>query len=74
MGEEFSVRFSHFEVIGNFSSSYLYPEILLQGDQDFMLTEYPSRWSFSDGHLIVNEPFPSPLAVATLFGRDYDWD
>ncbi|KAH3874940.1 pantetheinase-like isoform X1 [Dreissena polymorpha] len=74
MGEEFSMRLNHFELIGNFSSSYLYPEILLQGENDFRLTEYPRIWSFTDGHLIVNEYLSSPLAVATLFGRDYGRD
>ncbi|KAH3874945.1 hypothetical protein DPMN_038202 [Dreissena polymorpha] len=74
MAEDFRIRLSHFRLVGNFSATFQYPSILLQGESDFRLTEHSRRWSFSNGQLVANERFSSPLAVATIFARDYGRD
>ncbi|XP_052790023.1 pantetheinase-like isoform X2 [Mya arenaria] len=64
----------NFEMSGNFSTPYIYPEILLQKKGDFGLASYPKRWSYADGRLKSDNKFMHPLAVATLLGRSYDRD
>jgi len=63
-----------FKMHGNFSTPYVYPEILLAGQEDFTLASYPRHWTFQDGRLKATRPFHDPLAVATLFGRWYSRD
>jgi len=63
-----------FEMHGNFSTPYVYPEMLLVGQEDFTLAPYPRQWTYSGDRLKTTRPFHDPLAVAALFGRWYGRD
>jgi len=63
-----------FDMHGNFSTPYVYPEILLAGQEDFTLASYPRQWTYRGGRLKTTRPFHDPLAVAALFGRWYSRD
>ncbi|XP_052267748.1 pantetheinase-like [Dreissena polymorpha] len=63
----FKPNMRSFEISGNFSSSYLYPAVLLQGDSDFLLTDIPQSWTFSGESLRANNPLPHTLAVGAVF-------
>lgn len=63
-----------FIIYGNFSTNYVYPEILLSSNGFFRLPAYPYNWTFKDNIMSVHEPFKSPLTVASMFGRAYEKD
>jgi len=63
-----------FDMHGNFSTPYVYPEILLAGQEDFTLASYPRQWTYRGGRLKTTRPFHDPLAIAALFGRWYSRD
>ncbi|WAQ95028.1 VNN1-like protein [Mya arenaria] len=69
-----TVDMMRFELSGNFSTPFIYPEVLLQREGDFGLTSYPNLWSYAGGRLTSDHQLNYPLNVAALFGRCYDWD
>ena len=66
--------FENFSISGNFSTNYVYPQILLEGDPYLQLTDYPRQWTYSNGKLSSPKPYRKQLNAATLFGRDYQRD
>ena len=66
--------FHNFTISGNFSTPYVYPQILLEGDPYLELTDYPIQWAYSDFKMTSPTPYSKQLNAATLFGRDYERD
>lgn len=67
-------RIRRLQMFGNFSTPYIYPEVLLENGNSVELTPYPNQWTFTGGQLTLNKPSKLPLHVATLFARVYDRD
>lgn len=59
---------------GNFSTSYIYPEIVLSDNGSPNPASYPNQWSYKNNVMRVPQPFRSPLSVASMFGRVYERD
>ncbi|KAK3092723.1 hypothetical protein FSP39_006538, partial [Pinctada imbricata] len=64
-----------FSIQGNFSSKFVFPEILLSEENE-QLSLSMRNWTYDDGKLLVEEGFSNgkPLISSALFGRNYDQD
>lgn len=65
--------FTHLELSGTFKSPYVFPEILLYGENTFQLAP-PSNWSYASGMLEAETGLDLPVLSFSLFSRDYDYD
>eukprot|EP00069_Balaena_mysticetus_P008632 bmy_05967T0 len=68
--ETASTRFEMFSLSGTFETQYVFPEVLLSGNQlapgEFQVS--------SDGRLCSQKPLSGPILTVTLFGRLYEKD
>jgi pantetheine hydrolase len=65
--------FTHLELSGTFRSPYVFPEILLYGDNTFKLAP-PGTWSYASGKVEARNGLDLPVLSFSLFSRDYDYD
>ncbi|XP_062567034.1 pantetheinase-like [Saccostrea cucullata] len=65
--------FDHLKLSGTFRSPYIFPEILLFGEETFQLAA-PGDWSYASGVLEAKNGLEQPLLSFSLFSRDYDYD
>lgn len=61
----------NFVLYGNFSTTYVYPQILLGSGDSLALGTYPREWTYLNGSLTSDTPLADDLGVASLFGRHY---
>jgi len=63
--------FAFFNLTGNFSTSYIYPQVVASGVQPTT-----DSWEFTRrvGTLVLPRPTTTPLLSATLYGRRFDLD
>jgi len=66
-----STKFRFFNLTGNFSSRYVYPQVVVSG-----VKPTTDAWHFTRGVGTLVLPRPSTTAVlsATLYARRFDWD
>ncbi|XP_061163464.1 pantetheinase-like [Saccostrea echinata] len=64
--------FTQLKLFGTFRSPYIFPEILLFGDDTYQLAP-PNNWSYANGTLEAKR-LEQPLLAFSLFSRDYDYD
>ncbi|XP_061163359.1 pantetheinase-like [Saccostrea echinata] len=65
--------FTQLTLSGTFRSPYIFPEILLFGEDTFQLAP-PNNWSYANGVLEAMNGLEQPLLSFSLFSRDYDYD
>ncbi|XP_022337000.2 pantetheinase-like [Crassostrea virginica] len=65
--------FTNLALTGNFKTPYIFPEILLHGEDIYHLAP-PNQWSYSAGLLEAKTGLERPLLSFSLFSRDYDYD
>lgn len=61
-------------MFGNFSTPYIYPQVLLERSGTVQLTPYPNQWTYDKGYLTISEPFLHPLHTAAMVGRVFQKD
>lgn len=65
--------FDKFHLVGvNFSTPYIYPQVLTLSGSDAVLATY--QWDYKHGQIIFNKALENPLHSASLIGRVYDKD
>ncbi|KAJ8315313.1 hypothetical protein KUTeg_007463 [Tegillarca granosa] len=65
--------FKDITIVGNFSGTYIYPEILLSKDGELTLSTF-QKWQHNENVLILNGTSEFPLLSASLFSREYSRD
>jgi len=66
-----ATHFSFFNLTGNFTTKYVYPQVVTDGVQPTT-----DAWEFTRGvgQLVLPRPSTDPLLSATLYGRRFDLD
>lgn len=66
-----STLFQRLAINGSFSTEFLYPEVLLTSQGNYLRLAEASEWSFHDQIIKSDRGFAYPLLSAAIFGRDY---
>ena len=66
-----TTSFTFFNLTGNFSTSYIYPQVVASGVQP---TTDRCKFARGVGTLVLPQPSTTPLLSATLYGRRFDLD
>ncbi|XP_071180072.1 pantetheinase-like [Mytilus edulis] len=66
--------FKQFKIEGTFTTSYIYPEILLSNASDLLLLAAPNTWNYAKGILQSENQFEYPVVSAAMLARVYEND